>query len=257
MRDWLAHNAAAWDHAVETGVEWTMPVSRDAIARARKGELHLRLTPVRELPRAWLPESLEGVRVLCLAGSGGQQAPLLAAAGAHVDVLDLSPLQLARDREVAERESLRIALHEGDMRDLSRFEDACFELVVHPCANLFVPSPVPVWRECARVLRPGGTLLAGFVQPHTFLFDDEALSRGELVVSHRLPYSDLEQLAPDALAAQCARRDPLVFGHTLEDQLGAQCDAGLAIVGLYEDRWPDEPVDDRIATFAATRARKS
>ena len=38
----------------------------------------------------------------------------------------------------------------------------------------------------------GGTLLCGFLNPDVYLFDDEALDqRGELVVRHRLPYSDV------------------------------------------------------------------
>src|SRR5262249_48971234 len=123
------------------------------------------------------------------------------------------------------------------------------DVVVFPCASLFVDDPTPVWRECARVLRAGGMLLAGHVQPHTFLFDDEGLSRGELRVAHALPYSDVVSGTPDP-------SEPLVFGHTLESLLGAQRAAGLATTALYEARWPNEPLDDRIATFVATRAVK-
>ncbi|MBI3565841.1 MAG: class I SAM-dependent methyltransferase, partial [Elusimicrobia bacterium] len=199
-----------------------------------------------------------GASVLALASGGGQQAPLFAAAGARATVFDASPEQLARDRAVAEREGLDLRLEEGDMRDLSRFPDASFDLVFHPCSNCFVPEIRPVWREAARVLRPGGRLLAGFCQPVLFLGDEEADDRGVVDVRHRIPYSDLTDLPPAALKAKLEAKKPLSFGHPLADQLGGQLDAGLLLAGFYEDSW--EPgrsaMSDRIPCFAATLALK-
>jgi SAM-dependent methyltransferase len=129
--------------------------------------------------------------VLCLASGGGQQGPILAAAGARVTVFDNSPQQLAQDRHVARRDRADLATVEGDMRDLSAFADASFDLIVHPTSNLFVPDVRPVWRECFRVLRPGGVLLAGFCNPILYLFDQELADDGVLQVRHALPYSDL------------------------------------------------------------------
>ncbi len=51
-------------------------------------------------PREWLEVAAR--QVLCLA-SGGQQALILAAAGATVSVLDNSPKQLDRGAKMAER----------------------------------------------------------------------------------------------------------------------------------------------------------
>ena len=104
------------------------------------------------MPADWFP-ALPGLDVLCLASSGGQQAPVLAAAGAAVTVLDNSPAQLARDRLVADRDGLELATVEGDMADLSAFPNGRFGLVFHPCSNCFVPQVRPVWREAFRVLR--------------------------------------------------------------------------------------------------------
>jgi hypothetical protein len=84
------HNAQAWDKAVKRGSRWTKPVSPEAVAAARRGEWQILLTPSRPVPRAWFPP-LEGADVLCLAGGGGQQGPILAAAGACVTVFDNSP----------------------------------------------------------------------------------------------------------------------------------------------------------------------
>jgi ubiquinone/menaquinone biosynthesis C-methylase UbiE len=79
--------------------------------------------------------------VLCLASGGGQQGPVLAAAGATVTVFDNSPRQLARDQEVAAREGLAIETVLGDMRDLRVFPDATFDVVVvNPVSNVFCPN---------------------------------------------------------------------------------------------------------------------
>jgi len=79
--DPAAHNRKAWDSLVAKGNRWTQPVSGDVIAAARKGEWGIVLTPEKPIPRSWL-DPVEGKKILCLAGGGGQQAPILAAAGA-------------------------------------------------------------------------------------------------------------------------------------------------------------------------------
>jgi SAM-dependent methyltransferase len=205
------------------------------------------------VPRGWFP-NLAGLAVLCLASGGGQQAPVLAAAGADVTVLDNSPAQLARDRLVADREGLAVRTVQGDMADLSAFAGGTFGLVFHPCSNCFVPDVRPVWREASRVLRPGGVLLAGFANPALYLFDDALAGRGELVVRHAVPYSDLASLSDEERRRYTDEDEPLVYGHTLEDQVGGQLDAGFVLAGFYEDRDPAHPLARFLPTFIATRA---
>ena len=199
--DPVAHNRAAWDREVDTDNEWTRPVGRELIARARAGDWSVVLIGYEPTPRDWFPPDLRGVAVLCLASGGGQQGPVLAAAGAEVTVFDNSPKQLARDEEVAAREGLAIATVLGDMRDLSAFADASFDVILNPVSNVFCPELAPVWRESFRVLRPGGLLLAGFMNPDIFIFDVTALDeREEFVVRHPLPFSTLD--LPDAERTQ-------------------------------------------------------
>jgi SAM-dependent methyltransferase len=234
--DILAYNRQVWDRQVEKGDRWTVPVGPEVIAAARQGDWQVVLTPTRPVPCHWFPD-LPGLEVLCLASGGGQQAPILAATRANVTVLDNSPAQLAHDRLVAERDRLLLKTVQGDMADLSAFPDGSFDLVFHPCSNCFVPDVRPVWREVFRVLRPGGVLLAGFANPALYVFDDTLAEKGELVVRHAVPYSDLVSLSDEERRRYTDKDEPLVYGHTLEDQIGGQLDAGFL-------------------TFAATRAVK-
>jgi SAM-dependent methyltransferase len=249
------YNRKAWDKEVERGNEWTVPVSPEKIAAARRGEWRVDLTETLAVPREWFP-ALEGLEVLCLASGGGQQAPILAAAGARVTVFDNSPKQLERDRFVAEREGLELRTVEGDMRDLSVFADESFDLVFHPCSNLFVSEVRPVWNEAFRVLRRGGTLLSGFLNPVVFIFDRELSDRGVLEVRHKLPYSDLTSLTEEERSRAVARGDPFEFGHTLTDQIGGQLDAGFLIKGFYEDYHRHLMIAKYTPTYIATRAIK-
>jgi SAM-dependent methyltransferase len=249
------YNRHAWDKAVERRSEWTIPVGPEVIAAARRGAWQIILTPTKPVPAAWFPP-LAGCRVLCLAGGGGQQGPILAATGATVTVLDNSPQQLAQDRFVARREGLTLTTVEGDMADLNSFADGSFDLVVHPCSNLFVPNVRPVWREAYRVLRAGGVLMAGFCNPALFIFDPFLADEGVLQVKHRLPYSDLASLTPEERNRFIADEQPLEFSHTLEDQIGGQLDAGFVLTGFYEDGWPGVALAEYMPIFLATRAVK-
>jgi SAM-dependent methyltransferase len=251
--DILAYNRHAWDRRVEQGDRWTVPVGPEVIAAARRGEWQIVLTPTRPVPREWFPE-LVGLDVLCLASGGGQQGPILAAAGACVTVLDNSPAQLAQDRRVAEREGLTLETVQGDMANLSAFPDGQFGLIVHPCSNCFVPDVKPVWREAFRVLRSGGVLLAGFTNPALFVFDDALAEKGELQVRYAVPYSDVTSLTDEERRRYTDRDEPLVYGHTLEDQIGGQLEAGFLLAGMYEDRDPRHALARYLPTFMATRA---
>jgi SAM-dependent methyltransferase len=257
--DVRAYNRAAWDREVARGNVWTVPVDDDAVAAARRGKWEILLTPTKPVPRDWFPD-LEGADVLCLASGGGQQGPILAAAGAVVTVLDNSPQQLAQDRHVAERHALPVTVVEGDMADLSPFPDGSFDLIVHPVSNCFAPAVRPVWTEAFRVLRQGSVLLAGFNNPAVYLFDYDLADReGILQVKYALPYSDLTSLSPKERQRYVETGAPLEFSHTLEDQIGGQLDAGFLLTGLYEDTYVDvdsEPLAAYMPPFIATRAVK-
>jgi len=250
------YNRSAWDRLVQKGNRWTIPVSRDLINRARKGEWEIVLTPEKTVPKDWFP-NIEGLDVLCLASGGGQQGPILAAAGANVTVFDNSPKQLERDLYVADRDSLILKAVEGDMADLTMFDNESFDLVIHPVSNTFVPNVRPVWTEAYRVLRHGGVLLSGFNNPAVFLFDYDLLENtGIIQVKFRLPYSDIDN--PEEKKKRIEEDGPLEFSHTLEELIGGQIDAGFIITGFYEDaqKYTEELLAAYMPTCIATRAIK-
>jgi len=253
------HNRIVWDKNVEWGENrWTIPVSPEVVAAARQGRWEIYLTPTKPVPETWFPD-LKGRDVLCLASGGGQQGPILAAAGADVTVFDNSPKQLAQDRFVAERDKLEIATIEGDMADLSAFPDESFDLIVHPVSNCFAPAVRPVWVESFRVLRPGGALLSGFNNPAVYLFDYELYGQGILEVKHTLPYSDAASLSAEEKQRYLEEGEFLEFSHTLENQIGGQIDAGFLIAGFYQDVCGEETNDllsKYMPVFIATRAIK-
>jgi SAM-dependent methyltransferase len=251
-----SYNREAWDRAVDGGENrWTQPASPEVIARARNGDFAILLTENKPVPLAWFPP-LKGADILCLASGGGQQGPVLAAAGANVTVFDNSPCQLGQDRFVAEREGLNIKLVEGDAADLGVFADESFDAVFNPCSTVFMKDTRPVWREAYRVLRHGGVLMTGSMNPVHYIFDFEKMDAGILEVKHAIPYSDIESLSKEDLEKYLEKGFPLEFGHSLTDLLGGQCDAGFHLVELYEDVMPDVPLSKFHPSYIATRAIK-
>lgn len=238
--DLLEHNREAWNRESLGGESpWCIPVDDAVIEAARHGEWQVILTPTRSVPRSWFGE-LAGAGVLCLASGGGQQAPVLAAAGARVISFDASQEQLAKDARVAERHGLDLRTVCGDMAELGEFGNGSFDLIFHPVSNVFVPDVEVVWRECRRVLRPGGRLLAGFMNPDYFLFDHLSIeSGGPLEVTYELPFADVTHLDERRLQALVDQGQAFEFSHSLNAQIGGQITAGFVIEGFYEDRWSD------------------
>lgn len=244
------HNAAVIDRWVDEGWEWGRPVERAEYEAALRGEWNVKLTPTKFVPHAWFGE-LKGRRVLGLASGGGQQMPIFAALGARCTVLDYSARQLESERLVAAREGYEIEIVRADMSRPLPFADESFDLIFHPVSNCYVREVRPIWRECFRVLRPGGVLLAGMDNGVNYLFDGE----DEREVVNRLPF---DPLADPGQMAQLERGDNGVqFSHTLEEQLGGQLEAGLRLTHLYEDTNGEGRLHElNIPCFLATRAVK-
>lgn len=278
MADSVEYNRRKWDELAAAGDRYYRAVTPEEVAEARKGNWKIQVTPQKPVPRDWFGDWVSGPlwsasliagnkqakqeparqpRILCLAAGGGRQGPILAAAGADVTVFDLSEKQLDRDREIAQRDNLQLELVAGDMSDLSCFENESFDLIVNPCSTCFVPDVQPVWRECYRVLRVGGHLITGFINPVYYLFDAKAMDAGRLEARHSIPYSDFD-LPEDEREKLLGDQRPREFGHSLEDLIGFQLQAGFALTGFFEDGWgQNDKLSSMIGVFCGTRATKT
>ncbi len=175
--------------------------------------------------------------------------PVFSALGADCTVLDYSEEQLRSEREVAEREGYEIEIVRADMTKRFPFEDDSFDLIFHPVSNCYVEEVEPIWRECYRVLKPGGILLAGLDNGLNYLFDGE----DETKVVNSFPYNPLKN--PEQMKQLRDADCGIQFSHTLEEQIGGQLRAGFRLTDLYEDTNGEGRLHEmNIPSFFATRS---
>ena len=249
--DIVKHNKSAWDNYVDKKDRWTIPVKKEELENVRNGNWGIVLTPNKTVPKNWFPP-LRGLKTLGLASGGGQQGPILATLGADVTIFDNSEKQLQQDEILSNKYNLDIKTVQGDMKDLTVFADNSFDLIFNPCSIVFIDNVLPVWSECFRVLKPSGILMTGLINPISFQLDEESLK-----LIYKQPFSDLHSLPKEKLEELKKKNEPLVFGHSLTDQIGGQLDAGFTITAMFEDTWDVEnKMDEFLPSFIATRAVK-
>jgi len=256
MDSYTTINAKAIDSWVAEGWCWGRPVTPEDCVKARKGEWDVLLTPTKPVPKNWFPP-FKGTKLLGLASGGGQQMPIFSLLGAECTVMDLSDKQLESERMVANREGYSIEIIKGDMTLAFPFQDNSFDIIFHPVSNCYIEDVYHVWRECFRVLKPGGVLLSGMDNGINYLTEED---QGMEIVNS-LPYNPLKN--PAQMAKLNPEEDSIQFSHTFDEQIGGQLNAGFIITGAYEDYNydPDEPQQDafyrlNIPTLWATKAVK-
>ena len=243
-------NSRTIDRWVRQGWEWGRPVSRETYEAALAGSWDVLLTPTKPVPHRWFGE-LKGRKVLGLASGGGQQMPIFAALGADCTVLDYSEEQLAAERLVAGREGYAIEVIRADMTEQLPFDDGTFDIIFHPVSNCYVREVKPIWKECWRVLRPGGRLLSGVDHFVNFIVDED-----EREIVNRLPF---DPLTDPGQREQLEKTDSgMQFSHTLEEQINGQLEAGFTLLELYEDTNGEGRLHDmNIPSFLAMLAIKN
>jgi len=242
-------NAKTIDKWVEEGWQWGIPITHEEYVKAVNGDWNVLLTPTRFVPHEWFGE-LKGKKLFGLACGGGQQMPIFSAVGAECTVMDYSEKQLESERLVSKREGYKIEIIRGDMTKRLPFDDESFDIIFHPVSNCYVKDVDHVFRECYRVLKKGGLLIAGLGLEIEYAFDNS-----ETTVINRMPF---DPIANEDQRKQLEEDDSgMQFSHSLEEQIGGQLRAGFRLVDLYEDTNGEGRLHEmNIKTFIATKAIK-
>lgn len=244
MDDISQHNQKRWNALAGANALFSRPaLELDAESARSKIDPEGRLSGV------------SGQRVLCLASGGGQQSAAFALLGAEVTVLDIAEGQLVRDQQVAEHYHVVIKTVQGDMRDLSVFAEASFDIVWHPYSLNFVPDAHAVFHEVARVLRVGGIYHMQCANPFTCgLTPKDWNGNG---YSLKYPYIEGMLLEsedqPWAYARENYRGEPIPilreYRHTLSSLINGLSDEGFVLRHLSENMHMYPDVEEEPGTW--------
>lgn len=185
--------------------------------------------------RGWLPGSVKGLDVLCLAAGGGWQSILYAMAGARVTVADLSPEMLALDEAEARRRNLSVKLVQASMDSLKELADESFDIVHQPVSTCYVPRIRDVYAEVARVLRDGGIYISQHKQPTSLQIVDRD-SRNRYVIG--IPYYTGDPL-PAVPDTSYREEGAVEYLHRWEQLVGDLCRSGFVVEDLTEPKRGD------------------
>ncbi|RCX11145.1 methyltransferase family protein [Anaerobacterium chartisolvens] len=254
--DIAENNIRAWTKLAGEGDYCTVPYSKEIIQAARQGIWGVSATNNKNIPIEWFPESLKDKHILCLACGGGQQAPIFASLGADVTVLDNNPVQLSRDKYVADNEGLNIKLVEGDMRSLDMLDAESFDVVFLPVSTPYISEVKTLWKAISRVLKNDGVLIAGFINPYVYIFDEDKLEKNVFEVKNKIPYCSLDGLSKEKVKKYFKEEKLVTYSHTTEDIIGGQIKAGLVIDGFFEDYDSETVLSKFSPVYFVTRATK-
>ncbi|MEG1209395.1 MAG: class I SAM-dependent methyltransferase [Oscillospiraceae bacterium] len=242
-------NSQFFDKWIQSGWEWGQPISHEIYEKAKNGDWFVLLTPTKPVPKNWFPD-MRNLKILGLASGGGQQMPIFTACGADCTVLDYSKSQLESEKMVAERENYLINIVRADMTKPFSFENESFDLIFHPVSNCYVEDVLPIWKECYRVLKRGGILLAGLDNGIGFAFNND-----ETALKYKLPFNPLKnkEIYDDSIKNDWG----IQFSHTVEEQIAGQLQVGFRLVDIYQDTGGTGNLHEfNIPTFYATKAVK-
>ena len=222
-------NQQAWNRLADSGSLFAR-VATDEECRA----------PLQVLDgRGWLPESVAGLNVLCLASGGGWQSILYAAAGANVTVVDLSESMLKLDSREAKRRRFQIQTVQTSMDDLSMFADESFDIVHQPVSTCYVPDLKPVYAGIARVIRSHGLYISQHKQPVSLQISHRN-ERQQFVIGIEYYH---EGPLPQQQDTSYRESGATEYLHRLEQIVGDLCLTGFVIEDLREPKRANYQVD--------------
>ena len=232
----LLKNAAAWDRLAKAHDALASPACDEAFTDPRNW-----LGTGGPADRPWLPSSLRGLEVLCLAAGGGKHGPIYAAAGASVTVVDLSASMLDLDRQVARERKLHLELIQSSMDELTMLKNDYFDLVIHPVSSCYLPTLKQVFSEIVRVCRPGGLYMSQHKSPRSLQSSLQPNLNGRYeLLFPECQSGDNSGALPPAPPSRLREAGTDEFIHSLTDILGGICRAGFSIEDFFEPNEGDQ-----------------
>lgn len=232
----LLKNAAAWDRLAKAHDALASPACDEAFTDPRNW-----LGTGGPADRPWLPSSLRGLEVLCLAAGGGKHGPIYAAAGASVTVVDLSASMLDLDRQVARERKLHLELIQSSMDELTMLKNDHFDLVIHPVSSCYLPTLKQVFSEIVRVCRPGGLYMSQHKSPRSLQSSLQPNLNGRYeLLFPECQSADNSGALPPAPPSRLREAGTDEFVHSLTDILGGICRAGFSIEDFFEPNEGDQ-----------------
>ena len=231
MNNYIKLNEDRWNNVKN---DYTEPLTHEELEEVRKHPISVALTVGKKVPKEWF-EKANGKKILGLACGGGQQGPVFAIKGYDVTIMDFSKSQLERDDMVAKREGLKINTVQGDMTKPFPFENETFDIIFNPVSNVYVEDLENIYKEASRVLKKGGLLMVGFMNPWIYMYDADIVwdkPDEELLLKFSIPFNSkkLEEEGKITINPEYGYE----FSHTLETQIRGQLKNGLAMIDFYE-----------------------
>jgi len=211
-----------------------------------------------------LLREIAGLRLLDLGCGSGIYALSFAARGAHVTGLDISETMIDLARRKARERDLSAEFHLADIGNPLPFPESEFDLVFTSTALHYLADLQPTMIESARVLKPGGRLVASVLHPISTSRFPLASERdgaevpswdsrsnwpinylGERNRTVETPWLNFGEVASSGRRLRC-------FHHVLSDYFGAMKSAGLSLTDLLE---PGPPL--ALASSDAARYEES
>jgi SAM-dependent methyltransferase len=192
----------------------------------------------------WCPEGLReehagllgdvrGKRVLEVGCGAASCARWLAGQGAQAVGLDISAGMLRHGVDAAKRSGTHVPLVQASA-DLLPFATDSFDMACSAFGGVpFVADVGAVFREVARVLRPGGKWVFAVTHPMRWIFPDDPGPTGLTATNSyfdRTPYLEIDG---DGRATYVEHH------RTLGDWVGLLAGSGFVITDLLEPEWPE------------------
>ena len=244
LDDLARFNQERWDDLARSGIEYARPY------------LDLDEDTARDLvdPDGFIGDA-RGLDILCLAAGGGQQTAAFGLLGANVTCIDLSEEQLERDRIAAAHYGLEVKTVQGDMRDLSVFGEAAFDLVWHGHSLNFVPDARTVFGQVRRVLKKGGLYRLSCTNPYFHGIDEEEWNGDAYPLRNRYEEGEVIYATGEEWTFRAADgsrqrvQGPREFRHNMETLLNGPIELGFTLLQMSERPYSDPEEDPEPGTW--------